>query len=439
MRKFGSDWGRLGMRCEWKDVRLGDICTKIGSGATPRGGKEVYKKEGISLIRSQNVLDFVFSPDGLVYIDDEQARKLGNVIVQSGDVLINITGDSVARVCLAPNEYLPARVNQHVAIVRRNPKLAEERFILYKLQERKAYLLSIASTGGTRNALTKSMLEELSFLCPSLPEQKAIAATLSCLDDKIELNNKTSANLVAQAQAIFKSWFVDFEPFQAGEFVDSELGWMPKGWYIRSLDDVCDKITDGSHFSPRHSLFGEYPMLSVKDMDNYGFNYKSCKRISYDDFKTMEQNGCVPQINDILVAKDGSYMKHVFIVNNNQPEAILSSIAIFRTNKSVIYPEILLYLLKDPTHQKNIKDNYVSGSALPRIVLKDFKKYKFALPPIHVQDKLILLFSSFRKRIELNQKQNETLAALRDTLLFKLMSGEIEVPITKDKESLKHD
>lgn len=103
---------------EWREVKLGDLCTKIGSGATPRGGSESYKEFGVSLIRSQNVLDLKFSEDGLAFIDEIQANDLKNVIVEKNDVLMNITGDSVARVCKVPTKILPARVNQHVAIIR---------------------------------------------------------------------------------------------------------------------------------------------------------------------------------------------------------------------------------------------------------------------------------------------------------------------------------
>ena len=107
------------MSSEWTTKRLGDCCEKIGSGATPKGGKEAYLDFGpIHLIRSQNVHNDGFSPSGLAYISEEQAQKLDNVKVESGDVLLNITGDSVARVCQALSRFLPARVNQHVAIIR---------------------------------------------------------------------------------------------------------------------------------------------------------------------------------------------------------------------------------------------------------------------------------------------------------------------------------
>ena len=101
-----------------KTKTLDEITTKIGSGATPRGGQNAYQEEGISLIRSQNVYDFSFSKGGLAFITDEQAKKLNNVTVEKGDVLLNITGDSIARTCIVPDEILPARVNQHVSIIR---------------------------------------------------------------------------------------------------------------------------------------------------------------------------------------------------------------------------------------------------------------------------------------------------------------------------------
>ena len=101
-------------------VQLKKITTKIGSGATPSGGQSAYQKSGISLIRSQNVHDFTFLKNGLAFINENQANNLNNVTVLENDILLNITGDSIARVCKVPKEILPARVNQHVAIIRAN-------------------------------------------------------------------------------------------------------------------------------------------------------------------------------------------------------------------------------------------------------------------------------------------------------------------------------
>ena len=113
----------------WKNIRLGDVCEKIGSGATPRGGSSVYRGQGTALIRSQNVYNDGFHRDGLAFVTDDHANELSNVEVKPRDVLLNITGDSVARVCQVPDDVLPARVNQHVAIIRPRAGVLEPRFL----------------------------------------------------------------------------------------------------------------------------------------------------------------------------------------------------------------------------------------------------------------------------------------------------------------------
>lgn len=225
-------------------------------------------------------------------------------------------------------------------------------------------------------------------------------------------------NLEQQGLALYKSYFIDFDPYE---------GTQPKGWNVVSLEDVCLKITDGSHYSPKDDPGAPYPMYSVKDMETYGFNSSSCKHISADEFEHMKKSDCVPLVNDILVAKDGSYLKDIFICSEQKDEAVLSSIAIFRPDPNVILPDILLFLLKQPSIRADVADNYVSGSALPRIVLKDFKKYQFILPPIDEQRKIGNILHSFRMQITSNVNENNRLNALRDALLPKLMSGEIDV------------
>ena len=178
-------------------VKFKDICTKIGSGATPKGGKEAYCEEGISLIRSQNVLDFAFSAEGLAFINDLQAEKLKNVIVEEGDVLLNITGDSVARACMVDKKYLPARVNQHVCIVRADLQKAVPSYLLYFLQLNKEYLLQLAAGGATRNALTKEMINNLELELPSIKDQQKIVAVLDDIQKKIDFNNAINENLAA--------------------------------------------------------------------------------------------------------------------------------------------------------------------------------------------------------------------------------------------------
>ena len=153
----------------WKKPPLSDLTTKIGSGATPKGGAAAYKTEGITLIRSLNVYDYRFEDAKLAHIDDAQADRLSNVVVEEFDVLLNITGASVARCCMVPAYHLPARVNQHVMIIRADPHEVSPHYLLNFINsyEEKQRLLNIARSGGaTREALTKDIVSNLQVRIP---------------------------------------------------------------------------------------------------------------------------------------------------------------------------------------------------------------------------------------------------------------------------------
>jgi len=186
----------------WESNKLKDITTKIGSGATPRGGKKNYKESGISLIRSLNVYDDGFEEEKLAFIDEEQARKLSNVELYKGDVLLNITGASVARCCVVPENYLPARVNQHVSIIRLEEGVMDENFLHYLLISKlyKDKLLGIGEHGATRQAITKAQIQDFEVSYPSeLSEQKKL---ISILDEYRDLSNAVKDRYEAKLRSI---------------------------------------------------------------------------------------------------------------------------------------------------------------------------------------------------------------------------------------------
>ena len=166
-RKMFIEGGRI-----YPTVPLKQLCSKIGSGATPKGGKTAYQESGISLIRSTNVFDYAFSYDDLAHISDEQANQLSNVVVEENDVLFNITGVSVTRCCIVPADVLPARVNQHVMILRPNTATPMSYYIMTTLcsAEYKAKLMGIAQSGSTREAINKQEMESFSIPVPSANE-----------------------------------------------------------------------------------------------------------------------------------------------------------------------------------------------------------------------------------------------------------------------------
>ncbi|QES89658.1 restriction endonuclease subunit S [Rhizosphaericola mali] len=178
----------------WEVKSLGEICSKIGSGSTPSGGKESYCKDGISLIRSMNVHDLEFVFDDLAFINDGQARKLANVSVEKYDLLINITGVSVARCTIVPTEVIPARVNQHVMLIRPFSEQFANYYLLMNLTsvESKNILLGVSQSGSTREAITKSDIEKFKIL---MPIQSSLKSFQKNIEKSFEMiNNARTQN-----------------------------------------------------------------------------------------------------------------------------------------------------------------------------------------------------------------------------------------------------
>ena len=170
---------------KWPFVRLEDLCTKLGSGATPRGGKTAYKAEGVPLVRSMNVHNGRFVWKDLACIDDEQAAKLEGVTLMKGDVLLNITGASVARSCLLPDELAGGRVNQHVSIVRVDQKRMLPvllNTVLISDSYQRLLLNGSRAAGATREAITKEALKRMTVPLPPLELQQEFASFVAQVD-----------------------------------------------------------------------------------------------------------------------------------------------------------------------------------------------------------------------------------------------------------------
>lgn len=190
----------------WEVETLGEICEKISSGSTPSGGKENYRKEGISLIRSMNVYDLNFIYNDLAFIDETQAKKLSNVIIKEDDVLFNITGVSVARCTMVPSDILPARVNQHVMIIRSKENFKLNHYILFNLvsSDSKNQLLGVSQSGSTREAITKSDIEGFSILLPDLKLIDSFNSTVKITTKLINKIRKQNQKLT-QLQSLLLS------------------------------------------------------------------------------------------------------------------------------------------------------------------------------------------------------------------------------------------
>ena len=401
---------------EWKKYKLGEITSKIGSGATPKGGRDSYLGGNIALIRSQNVLDFSFSKLGLAYINEVQAEKLSNVEVYEKDVLLNITGDSVARVCIVPNNVLPARVNQHVAIIRGNDKV-DYRYLLYYLQYIKPQLLSLSQGGATRNALTKKMIEELEVKMPSKGIQKEIVSILYALDSKIELNRRINDNLEQQTQALFKSWFVDNPKPNWSETTFSEVANFIGGYSYKG-----EELTDSSNIA----------MVTIKNFGrNGGFKADGFKGIA--PFVKLKE--ChYANLFDILVAHT-DLTQNADVIGNaellltyGRYDGIIFSMDLVKVlhKNNFPYRFLLAAMLKNKIFKGHCL-GYVNGTTVLHLSKKALPNFEVKIPPKAEAKTMNDALAPYYQRMAEVLQESDRLIHLRDTLLPKLMSGELNI------------
>ena len=459
-------------------AKLKDLCLKIGSGATPRGGNNVYLDKGnYTLIRSQNVYNEGFSEHGIVYISDSDAKKLDNVSVEENDVLINITGDSVARVTLPDNRYLPARVNQHVAILRANPEKLDFQFLKYSLIEKsmQEYLLTLASSGATRNALTKGMLENIEIKLPSLDEQKRVSGLLSKFDQKIQLNTQINKTLEQIAQALFKSWFVDFDPVRAKvqalsdglSLEQAELAAMqtisgktpeeltalsqtqpdryaelaetakafpcemeeidgvevPKGWEVKPLPEIIDFLEGPGIRNWQYTDEEDgIKFINIRCIQNGDLTLTTANKITKEEAFGKYKHFQLEE-DAIVVSTSGTLGRFAFVRKEHLPLSLNTSVIRFRPikNKSTL-GFITGFVENQLQHELEIR---ASGSAQRNFGPTHLKQISLLVPDF----KLLELhqkyaYSLFKKRKQL-LSEIDVLKDTRDLLLPKLLKGYI--------------
>ena len=427
-----------GGREHWIAMNLGLVCTKIGSGATPRGGKDVYLPSGpYALVRSQNIFNDGFRHAGLAYISERHASDLDGVEVLDGDVLLNITGDSVARACQIDSRILPARVNQHVAIVRPDPTKLDPDFLRYFLvcPETQATLLSWAGSGGTRNALTKAMIESFDVHAPDdLSEQRAIAHILGTLDDKIELNRRMNETLETMARALFKSWFVDFDPVRAkmegrdtglpqdiadlfpDRLVDSEMGEIPEGWEVATLGDVSVLRRQGANPT---GVASDTPYIGLANMPR-----RSIALADWREAGITVSRKSVFKAADILFGKLRPYFHKVGIA---PVDGLCSTDIVVLRARQRMWSSFVLACVSSSAFVAHTSQT-ATGTKMPRTSWKAMKRYEICRPTDEVVAEFQRHVTPILRRIVGNIRESRTLAALRDTLLPHLISGRLLVP-----------
>jgi type I restriction enzyme, S subunit len=413
---------------EWGKVILEDAIEQF---LDYRGKTPPKTEEGVPLITAKIVKNGTIQTPNEFISKKTYETWMNRGYPKVNDVVLTVEAP-LGEVALLKDDY--AVPGQRIIMMRGKADIIDNAFLKYYFQSRNGqHALLSRSSGTTVFGIKAAVLRKIPIPTPPLSEQKAIAAVLSSLDDKIALLQRQNVTLEAMAQTFFQQWFVEFQfsdqsdqPYYKnnGEMIETEIGELPVGWEIVSLEDITHRITDGSHHSPPSTDFG-FPMASVKNMRQWGFNEETCRRISEEDYDKLVQNDCRPLKNDVLIAKDGSYLKHVFVVPKNLDMVVLSSIAILRPNER--YNSLLLTSFLKLASTKQKLENIVTGAVIPRIVLKDFRKFKLPLPPKQIQNMALEIIEPIYNKCWANIEQIHTLEILRDSLLPKLMSGEVRV------------
>jgi type I restriction enzyme S subunit len=415
----------------WEEVMLEEVCDFISRGITP----SYTDKDGIVVINQKCIRDNRVNLE-LARLTNPQKKKVPDQkLLKTDDVLINSTGvGTLGRVAQMKHISENVTVDSHVTIVRAKQKVYPK-YLGYNLfmQQRNIEHLAEGSTGQTelsRNRLGKA----IKLLLPPILEQRAIANILSSLDEKIDTNNQINKKLEEMAQAIFKQWFVDFElpnedgePFKSngGEMVESELGFIPKGWKVGSIGDYV-KVKSGYAFKSVWWEKSGIPVIKIKDIENNTINMNDLSYVSSE--KSQLAKDFFVHAGDLVIAMTGATIGKFGMVPKVENSLLVNQ----RVGKFFLgdQPFAKLGFIYCVLKQQKVFDEIVnrgSGSAQPNISPSGIETIKIILPSVQWIEKFNELVSGIFEKIAKNIDQNKKLESVRGSLLPKLMSGEIRV------------
>lgn len=395
---------------EWKEVTLGEITNLVIDyrGKTPLKLGSSWSDSGYRALSAKNIkTGQIVAEDSIRFVDEELYRKWMKDEVKKGDILITSEAPFGQIYYWDSDEKIV--LSQRLFDVRLNDEVCHKYVYYFMTSHRYQKDLEGRATGTTVTGLRQPELLKSTILLPPLSAQRSISSILSSLDRKIELNNKINADLEEMAQAIFKNWFVDFEPFKDGKFVDSELGMIPEGWKIGGLFDIAEifdkkrKPLSGNVREKMDKIYPYYGATSCMDyVDDYIFD--AIYTLIGEDGSVVKENGL-------------PYMQYVWgkmWVNNH---------AHILQGKNDYSTEMIHALLSIT----NIKF-LVTGAVQAKLSQGNMQKILVAIPPKNVLDEIRPVIDNLYSKIRINTDENSRLSTLRDTLLPRLMSGEIEVP-----------
>lgn len=427
---------------EWSEVHLKSLCSKITKGTTPTTAGGGFAEAGINFIKSESIsYDGSIDATKFAYIDVNTHDKLKRSQIEAGDILYSIAGVHLGKCASATPDILPANTNQAVAIIRVSQQAAERKFVEYVLRNRS--FVDQVLGGVAQSAQPNVNLTEIGKFHIPLPprrQQKEIAAVLSALDDKIELNRQTNETLEAIARALFKDWFVDFGPTRAKAegrppYLAPEL-WdlfpdalddedKPVGWKVGSIGDLAD-INDQSWTARNHP-----PLVEYVDLSNAKWgNIDAITTLAWEDAPSRARR--IARTGDTIVGTtrpgNGSF---AYI---SQDGLTVSTGFAVLSPREAIYRDVVHIAATRPDNidrLANLADGH--GGAYPAVKPNEVSDTELVLPGNTILTAFSELVSPLRAKVEHAKTESRSLAQTRDLLLPKLMSGEIR---QKDVEKL---
>lgn len=414
-----------GVSMEWKEVRLGDVCEIKGGKRLPKGINLITQKNSHPYIRVRDLgksktLELNSSYE---YVDEITQKQIQRYITLKGDILISIVG-TIGLIAIVGGSLNGANLTENCVKLVKLDNIDSEYLYYYLKSPLGQQNISRGTVGAVQAKLPIKNIQEFNINCPVLiSDQRRIASILSSLDRKIELNNKINADLEEMAQAIFKNWFVDFEPFKDGKFVDSELGMIPEGWKVGRADDFYQINIGKTPPRKENKWFSTNPAdkiwVSIANMGNSGIFISDSS-----EYLTKE---AVDRHNIIMVPRNTILLSFKLTVGRvaiaDKELTTNEAIARFILSDDKYMEYLYLYL-------KNFDYNSLgsTSSIATAVNSKTIKGMQMLQPSDKIIDAFHIQVNPIFEKIRSLTKENSRLSLLRDTLLPRLMSGELEVP-----------
>lgn len=421
---------------KFDEFKLEQVLESIFSGGTPSTQKKNYWDGEFSWLSSGETRNNVIR-ETKNKISEEGIKNSSTKLAQIGDIVMASAGQGYTRgqtSILCIDTY----INQSVIALRANEEILDNKYLYYNLSSRYKELRALSDSSSIRGSITTKMLKQFSIKIPKMKYQKKVVNILWSLDSKIELNNQIISNLEELASTLFKRWFVDFEfpdengnPYKSsgGKMVDSELGEIPEGWGIKKLGEIS-RIQNGYAFKSKdyieYSVDNSVKVLRTLNINNDNLTINNKDLVYLPEFFLKHHSNVVLNKFDTLFVMVGATIGKVGLVTDiNLPSLQNQNMWRFRPD----FPHLSSVILRHYViHSRNIAENWKTGSAREFYRKDSFSNIRLAIAENRILDKLNSILQPIYELINKKNYENGQLEGLRDSLLPKLLSGEIELP-----------